>query len=203
MRLIFLASLYLLMASRVYAAVTQFVVSDQFGNPVANAVVSVKQGNGPQPGRAETYEVRQKDLQFDPFVLVVPKGTEVAFPNLDKVRHHVYSFSKGNRFQLKLYGREQERYVTFKRAGVAALGCNIHDQMLAFIKIVDGMIAGTTNEQGEVILDVPAGTQDVLVWHPFMQGKKDRRITLGATVKQATGVRHDLILPMSGSQSGR
>ncbi len=203
MRLIFLASLYLLAASGAHAEVTKFVVTDQFGNPVSSAVVSVKQGKGPQPGRVEAYEIRQKDLQFDPFVLVVPKGTEVAFPNLDKVRHHVYSFSKGNRFQLKLYGREQERYVTFKRAGVAALGCNIHDQMLAFIKIVDGMIAGTTNEQGEVTLDVPAGTQDVLVWHPFMQGKKDRRVTLGATVKQATGVRHDLILPMSGRQSGR
>ena len=36
------------------------------------------------------------------WVLVVPVGTEVRFPNHDTVRHHVYLFSPARKFGLKL-----------------------------------------------------------------------------------------------------
>ena len=39
-------------------------------------------------------EMSQQDRTFIPFVLTVPKGTRVNFPNLDRTRHHVYSFSE-------------------------------------------------------------------------------------------------------------
>ncbi|MEI9926710.1 MAG: hypothetical protein WDN44_02065 [Sphingomonas sp.] len=73
-----------------------------------------------QPGG--TYTVDQKNIQFHPFVLVVPLNSNVSFPNLDPVRHHVYSFSPAKRFELKLYAREQNRSVRFDKAGVVALG---------------------------------------------------------------------------------
>jgi plastocyanin len=31
----------------------------------------------------------QHDVAFDPHVLIVPVGSEVAFPNRDRFRHHV------------------------------------------------------------------------------------------------------------------
>ena len=76
-------------------------------------------------------------MQFHPFVLIVPVGAKVSFPNLDPTRHHVYSFSPAKQFELKLFARDQSRSVVFDKPGVVALGCNIHDAMTAFI-VVDG-----------------------------------------------------------------
>mgnify|MGYP000547131049 CR=1 FL=1 len=49
---------------------------------------------------------------------MVTPGTEVRFPNHDTVRHHVYSFSQAKPFELKLYGRDETRVVTFDKAGI-------------------------------------------------------------------------------------
>ena len=84
-----------------------------------NAVVTLYPGGRPAPlgrGRGD-YQIAQRDLQFSPFVLVVPVGAQVAFPNFDNVRHHVYSFSPVRRFELRLYAREQTRSVRFDRPG--------------------------------------------------------------------------------------
>jgi plastocyanin len=117
-------------------------------------------------------EVAQKDKQFVPFVLVAPVGASVAFPNLDKFRHHVYSFSKGNKFELELYGKEDKRTVSFKTAGTAAIGCNIHDTMVGFIRVVDTPFAAKTNESGFAeIKDAPDGAIKLAVWHPYAKAK--------------------------------
>ena len=65
----------------------------------------------------------------------MPVGATVSFPNRDKVRHHVYSFSAAKKFDLKLYGRDETRSVVFDKPGVVALGCNIHDVMSGFIVV--------------------------------------------------------------------
>ena len=51
----------------------------------------------------------QQNIAFVPHVLIVPVGSSVTFPNRDKVRHHVYSFSKAKKFDLKLYGKDETR----------------------------------------------------------------------------------------------
>src|ERR1700719_842331 len=107
------------------------------GKPVADAGVSLPAPRGRPIHFAWPYRMAQHDMQFDPFVLVVPVGARVAFPNLDRVRHHVYSFSPTHPFELKLYGHDETRFVTFDKPGVVALGCNIHDQMVGFILVVD------------------------------------------------------------------
>ncbi len=98
------------------------------------------------------YVMTQRDIAFAPHVLIVPVGADVAFPNQDKVRHHVYSFSPVKRFQLKLYGREESRTVRFDKPGVIALGCNIHDQMSGFIVAVDTPFAAKSDQAGRATL---------------------------------------------------
>ena len=88
----------------------------------------------------EAAEMQQRDTLFAPFVLPVQTGTKVSFPNLDEFRHHVYSFSKTKRFQLKLYGKDESKEILFDTAGVVALGCNIHDNMLAFVYVTEAPI---------------------------------------------------------------
>ena len=139
----------------------------------------------------------QRNLKFDPFVLLVPVGGQVSFPNQDTVRHHVYSFSAAKRFELKLYGQGETRSVTFDKAGAAAVGCNIHDGMIGFIKVVDTPFAAKTDAAGNaVIRNVPAGGATMKIWHPYMRGAGNevaRPITLpaqgGASQTAAVDVR--------------
>ena len=114
----------------------------------------------------------QQNLQFDPFVLVAPVGATVAFPNRDAVRHQVYSFSPAHPFELKLYGRDETRTIRFDRVGVIALGCNIHDSMVGFIKVVDTPFAAKSDAQGvAVVRGVPAGAGSMKIWHPYLKAR--------------------------------
>lgn len=172
------------------------------GKPVANAVVMVRPLAGPPRTSirfAWAYRVAQKDMQFDPFVLIVPVGAEVAFPNLDTVRHHVYSFSPAKTFELKLYGRDETRLVRFDNAGVVAVGCNIHDDMSAFIRVVDTPFAAKTGANGQaVIRDLPAGAAMLTLWHPYLKargGEAAAAITAPADGRLRLTLRADLRSP--------
>jgi plastocyanin len=157
------------------------------GKPLADAVVTLPApANAPKPAFPWKLEIAQKDRQFAPFVLVTPVGAEVAFPNLDRFGHHVYSFSKGNRFELELYGKEDKRSVTFKTAGTAALGCNIHDQMVAFVRVVDTPFAAKTDASGLAgIKAAPDGPTKLAVWHPYAK-TRDQSAVSDVTVSPGT-----------------
>jgi plastocyanin len=146
---------------------------DAHGQPVRDAVVTLSPsaGAGADPIRFDwPYRMAQQNLQFDPFVLIVPVGAVVAFPNRDSVRHQVYSFSPAHPFELKLYGKDETRTVRFDKAGVVALGCNIHDSMVAFIKVVDTPFAAKTDSQGQASLKgAPAGAATLRIWQPYLK----------------------------------
>jgi plastocyanin len=171
-----LVLLTLLLAPTV-ASASQLVISvkDAAGQPVANAVVVFRPASGVHPAverEQGVHVITQADIHFNPFVVVAPVGSEVSFPNKDKVRHHVYSFSAAKRFELKLYGRDETRRVVFDQPGVVSLGCNIHDQMMGFVFVTDTPYVAKTGASGEVTLDsLPAGPGTVTVWHPFQRSR--------------------------------
>ena len=136
------------------------------GAPLADAVVTLVGPRISAPIRFPwPYVVKQQNISFQPHVLIVPVGASVTFPNMDNVRHHVYSFSKPKKFELKLYGHEEARTVVFDKPGAVAIGCNIHDQMSGFIVVVDTPYAARTDANGRAtILDVPAGGATISVW---------------------------------------
>jgi plastocyanin len=152
-------------------------VRNPAGAPVRDAVVSLYPGGRAAPlGPARgPYRVSQRNIQFSPFVLVVPVGAEIAFPNFDAVLHHVYSFSPAKRFELKLYAREQNRTVRFDKAGVVPLGCNIHDSMTGFILVSDTALSAKTDAAGRAVFaDVPAGAVVARIWHPYLRAPANR-----------------------------
>lgn len=109
----------------------------------------------------------QRNLQFAPTVLAVQTGTAVKFPNDDDVRHHVYSFSHPNAFELKLYHGESGANQIFQHEGVVVLGCNIHDGMLGYLRVVDTPYFSTSNVNGYLAIpDVPPGNYELQIWHP-------------------------------------
>jgi hypothetical protein len=160
------------------------------GKPVANAVVTVRPQDyaGRGPIRFPwPYTMAQRNMQFEPFVLIVPVGAEVAFPNADPFKHHVFSFSPAKTFELKLYGREATRVVKFDKAGIVTLGCNIHDNMIAYVDVVDTPFVAKTSETGEAqIDDLPPGPAHVAIWHPSLRAPHEQ-------------VSSDLAIPASGT----
>jgi len=147
-------------------------VVDASGHPVRDSVVTLYPAAGvARPAHAGgRYVVAQQNLQFRPFLTVVPVGADVSFANLDPTKHHVYSFSAAKKFELKLFARDQSRTVHFDKAGVVALGCNIHDQMSAFIFVTDTAWTARTNAQGMASFpDAPSAPARVAVWHPYLR----------------------------------
>jgi plastocyanin len=141
-------------------------------------------------------EVEQVKRRFNQRVTVVTVGTEVAFPNNDTVRHHVYSFSPAKTFELKLYAGKPANPVLFDKAGIAVLGCNIHDSMLAWVVVVETPYHAVADASGMLRLDkVPPGNYRLRSWHPGL--RPGAPATDEALVVSAGGAQARITLPLA------
>ncbi len=172
MRSVGSALLLFALASPLAAATIDVVVQDGRGAAVRDAVVYAIPEGRPVPPPRRSAVMEQKNRAFIPHVLPVQTGTTVRFPNLDDVQHHVYSFSPAKPFQLPLYKGNPPNPVVFDKAGVVTLGCNIHDQMSAYVVVVDTPYFEKTAANGHATLrDLDPGRYSVRVWAPEMRGE--------------------------------
>jgi plastocyanin len=178
-------------APRVEATVT-----DQSGKAVVDAVVTLTPVGGPPPALRPTPAVMdQVNKEFVPAVLPVVVGTPVSFPNRDNIRHHVYSFSPAKKFELPLYMGTPSAPVVFDKPGPVALGCNIHDWMVAYVYVVATPYFAKTGADGHARVEgLPAGPYEAKVWHPRLRGEtaarpitlaedEDGRVTFSLTLR--------------------
>ena len=158
------------------AAPVRVVVHDPSGHAVPQAVVMLHAlGRPPHPAAPVRALMDQMHRAFVPDVLVIPVGSTVTFPNTDTTRHEVYSFSSAHRFQLPLYRGKPYPPEHFDRVGVVTLGCNIHDDMLAYIVVTDAELFGSTDATGVwSSLEVPPGRYRVELWHPRLADPQQR-----------------------------
>lgn len=165
------------------AAALGIEVRDDDGRPLAGAVVFLESAQARRQLRPLAQaEMGQAGKQFVPQVLVVPVGTAVSFPNRDTVRHHVYSFSPAKKFELKLYIGTPANPVLFDRSGIAVLGCNIHDQMVGWIVVVETPYYAMSDAQGRAAIDAPPGSYRLRSWHPGLPvgaAAQDQALELG------------------------
>jgi plastocyanin len=145
-------------------------VAARDGRPVAAAVVTVEpEAAGFAPATPVHAVMDQLDLAFVPHLLVIPVHSSVQFPNSDAVSHQVYSFSSARQFQLPLYRGKPYPPVRFDQPGVVTLGCNIHDNMLAYIFVTAAPHYGQTDAGGAWTLDgLAPGRYRVRAWHPLL-----------------------------------
>jgi plastocyanin len=137
------------------------------GNPAANAVVWLGTSGPASPSASKPIVLDQRNLAFIPRVLVVRVGATVVFPNNDRVFHNVFSFRDGKRFDLGLYPVGTSRTVTFDRAGLSRIFCNIHPNMAAYVMAVDTPYYSVSDESGAfAIRSVPPGTHKYSAWRP-------------------------------------
>ena len=155
-------------AGQARAATLEVAVADGEGKPLARVAVYASAIGGshtPAPAAAATMD--QHDERFVPHILVVQTGTSVLFPNNDEVSHHVYSFSPTKSFELGLYKGQVHPPIVFDEPGIVVLGCNIHDGMLGYIRVVDTPYFALTNEEGIAVVEgMPDGAYDVETWTP-------------------------------------
>ena len=168
------------------AAGINVAVTDAAGKPLANAVVYLQPAAGKLTTRPLAgVEVSQVKRQFAPRVTIVTVGTPVGFPNLDTVRHHVFSFSPIKPFELKLYAGVPSAPVVFDKPGFAVLGCNIHDQMAAWIAVLDTPLSALSAASGKARIEgVAAGSYRLRAWHPGL-GASDEPLSLALAVGAA------------------
>jgi plastocyanin len=180
-----------------WPAAVEVRVLDGAGKPLTDAVVFLESREARAAVKPATQvDLAQANKQFDPQVTVVPVGTAVNFPNRDKVRHHVYSFSPVKKFEIKLYVGTPAAPVVFDQPGVAVLGCNIHDQMAAWVLAVATPWFGKTGADGVVRLpQVPAGSYRLRTWHaslPVGAPAADQALVVEAAAQQ-------LVLRLAGA----
>jgi plastocyanin len=137
------------------------------GRPQPNTVVWLEAPHANSSPSAEKIVLDQRNLNFYPRVLAVRVGTTVDFPNNDRVFHNVFSFRDGKRFDLGMYPIGARRHVTFDKAGLSRLFCNIHPNMAAYVMAVDTPYFGVADEQGAFIIPaVPPATYTYHTWRP-------------------------------------
>lgn len=135
------------------------------GRPARDVVVWLDRGETPRAGARLPVVVDQRNMQFAPKVVAVQVGTPVEMPNSDRVFHNVFSFRDGKVFDLGLYPAGAAKTVTFDRAGVSRLFCNIHPSMAAYVVAVDSPSFAVSDTRGRfAIADVPAGSYTYHVW---------------------------------------
>ncbi len=172
-----------------FAATVTAMITDDAGRPLADAVVMLAPEPGtpmpaPERSRIATATIDQTDEVFVPPVVVIRSGGTVVFRNSDGIRHHVYSFAPVRRFEMVQAPGETSEPVRFDKPGAVAIGCNIHDHMIAHVFVTDAPWAIVTDAQGRAILpELPAGQFVATVWHARLRPRSEpvtRQIALTA-----------------------
>lgn len=166
------------------AEVLTIKITDKDGKTVPEAVVMVNsQGADSDSISVKEGLIDQIDKEFIKYVTVVQVGTAVYFPNHDKIRHHVYSFSEAKNFEIPLYEGMPEHPVVFDKPGIVSLGCNIHDWMQAYVYVTDAPYYALTGDDGTARINLPVGEYAVEAWHPRLKesiaGVRNVKIEMG------------------------
>jgi plastocyanin len=118
---------------------------------------------------ADHVVIDQRKMNFTPHVTVVLEGTTVDFVNSDAVGHNVYWPSIGGNKKLAhnlgTWPKGEKKSFQFNDLGAAALLCNVHPEMNAFLVVVPAPYFAVTDSDGAYeIKDVPAGTYTLKSW---------------------------------------
>jgi plastocyanin len=164
----FVAALFLCGPS--FGATVDVTIVGTDGKPAENAVVELSpvDASAALPATHVPAEgiIDQRDEMFMPLVTIVRKGGHVVFTNNDTTMHQVYSFSSIKQFEFEIDEGEHSAPVVFDQPGVAAIGCNIHDQMITYVYVAATPWVALTDAGGHARIDAPPGAYRASIWDP-------------------------------------
>ena len=121
----------------------------------------------------------QKQCDFTPRVVVARPGEEVSILNSDGILHNVHTRSEKNVEVNKAQpGFVKKMPLSFKRAELVRLKCDVHGWMSGYIMVTDSAHVAVTDDGGSFSLkDVPSGTHELSVWHEKL-GQLTQQVTV-------------------------
>ncbi len=129
----------------------------------------------------------QKNLKFQPHVVVVLVGSTVDFLNGDKVQHNIFWPSiNGNKklsHNMGTWPTGEIRSFKFTQTGVVPLLCNVHPEMSGYIIVTPTPYFAEADESGNYKIDnLPDGQYTVSAWK---EGKKvvSKPVTVSGNAK--------------------
>lgn len=152
----------------------------------AGAVIFVKSGPA-GPVAPKTVKLDQKGLVFQPRILPIAKGWTVEFLNSDPVAHNVYTLD-GEKYDLGTWPQGQSKKYTFTKAGVYRQLCKVHDDMIAYIVVLDTPWFTTSDKDGKFSLaGLAPGNYTLGVWHEKL-ASPDLTVSVAAGAPAAVAV---------------
>ena len=131
----------------------------------SGVVVWVEGLHSAPPAAGKEPQMRSLHKKFVPRVVAVGTGEAVAFPNDDGIFHNVFSVSGDNHFDLGLYRRGKSKEKKFETPGLVRVYCNIHPQMIGYVRVVDSSFYAVTQEDGAFRFEnVPEGAHTIKAW---------------------------------------
>lgn len=131
-----------------------------------NAVVyleGVDVNNAPNP---VTEQIDQKNLEFIPHLLAVPKDSTVQFSNSDNVTHNVFGIG-AHSFNLGNWEPGETRKEAMNNSGEVIVLCNLHPEMSAYIRVFEHPFFAKPKPDGTYRIEgVPAGTYQLVIYQP-------------------------------------
>jgi hypothetical protein len=135
-----------------------YIVTPKGKNPEAESKLIAK----------SKVEIDQKGCEFVPHVSAMHKNQSLVFKSSDPVAHNVHytAFTNGDLNQmLAANGSYTQKFASAERRA-CRLVCDIHTWMIAYFFVFDHPFFAVTKADGSFeIQGVPAGTQNVVVWH--------------------------------------
>jgi len=129
-------------------------------------LVIILEGGAARSKSPETVVIDQRNMRFDPDLVVVPVGSTVQFPNSDPIFHNIFSLSKTQPFDLGFYSQGQSRRVKFNHSGIVQVYCHIHANMYAAIVVTASPWYARPAADGSFTWsNIPAGHYRLIAWH--------------------------------------
>lgn len=149
---------------------SQRLLVDQSGG-IKNAVVwlDLPDAPGKAPAKPAPFLIDQNQCLFEPHVVALPAGREIAVRNSDSVIHNIRIFREGNPSMLMHQWQKADAADIrwrFSEPGRFVVRCGVHHWMYAWVLVAPGSRVGVTDESGRFILaNIPEGRHTLHVWH--------------------------------------
>lgn len=146
------------------------------------AIVYIDNVDGKFSPPQEHAVMNQKGKEFVPHVLPILVGTTVDFLNSDELLHNVFSPDDvADKFNLGTWEKGTTKSHIFTKTGTAAILCNKHPEMEAWIVVFQNPYFAITGEDGSYkIENVPEGTYKLNIWHEKIKGMPIKEVTVEA-----------------------
>lgn len=146
-------------------------IKDNNFNPVTKRFVpDIIKGVNAKSKTAEFPLMAHINMRFKPHILPVLKGSIVDMPNLDTLKHNVFSPEPipgtNEKINLGSYDSGLTKTVKVDNRGHLPLLCNVHKEMSAYIVSLDNPYFCLTDKNGQFkIENVPSGRYTIMTWH--------------------------------------